>query len=168
MSILGAVLTRGRSSRFGSNKAFAMLGGNSLASHARASIQPYCADVIQVGGADGIPDQPEPGLGPLGGIAGALDHAAAHGFRCVLTIGCDMPRLPEGLIEALLRREPSYCEDAPVLGLWPSALGAHLMAHLSLGHDRSMRGWARAIGAIPIASPESIANVNTPADLAAL
>src|SRR5204863_14028 len=117
MSILGAVLTGGRSSRFGSNKAFAMLGGNSLASHARASIQPYCADVIQVGGADGIPDQPEPGLGPLGGIAGALDHAAAHGFRCVLTIGCDMPRLPEGLIEALLRREPSYCEDAPVLGL---------------------------------------------------
>lgn len=31
-----------------------------------------------------------------------------------------------------------------------------------------MRGWARAIGAIPIASPEPIANVNTPADLAAL
>ncbi|WP_230481413.1 molybdenum cofactor guanylyltransferase [Sphingomonas sp. Leaf21] len=168
MSILGAVLAGGRSSRFGSNKAFAMLGDQPLVTHARGLIAPYCTRVVQVGGDDGVPDMPEPGLGPLGGIAGALDYAAANGFRCVLTIGCDMPRLPEGLIEAIMRREPSYCQDAPVLGLWPAALGAHLMAHLSLGHDRSMRGWARAVGAIPIASPEPIANVNTPADLAEL
>ncbi|MET4896987.1 molybdenum cofactor guanylyltransferase [Sphingomonadaceae bacterium jetA1] len=168
MSILGAVLTGGRSSRFGSNKAVAILGDRPLVAHARSSIAPYCARVVQVGGADGVPDMPTPGMGPLGGIAGALDYAASHRFRCVLTIGCDMPHLPDGLIEAILRREPSYCEDAPVLGLWPAALGAQLMAHLSLGQDRSVRGWARAIGAIPIASPQPIANVNTPADLAAL
>ncbi|MEK9211700.1 molybdenum cofactor guanylyltransferase [Sphingomonas sp. 2378] len=168
MSILGAILAGGRSSRFGSNKAVAMFGDRTLVAHARATIAPYCAQVVQAGGDDGVPDMPEPGLGPLGGIAGALDYAAANGFRCVLTIGCDMPRLPDGLIDAILRREPSYCRDAPVLGLWPAALGAHLMAHLSLGQDRSVRGWTRAIGAIPVASPEPIANVNTPADLAAL
>ncbi|KTW08271.1 molybdenum cofactor guanylyltransferase [Sphingomonas sanguinis] len=168
MSILGAVLAGGQSSRFGSNKAVAMLGDRTLVAHARATIAPYCARVVQVGGAEGVPDLPAPGLGPLGGIAGALDYAASHGFRCVLTIGCDMPRLPVGLIEAILRRDPSYCRDAPVLGLWPAALGAHLMAHLSLGQDRSVRGWVRAIGAIPVISPEPLANVNTPADLAAL
>ncbi|WP_267435804.1 molybdenum cofactor guanylyltransferase [Sphingomonas sp. GM_Shp_1] len=168
MSILGAVLAGGRSSRFGSNKAVAMFGNRTLVAHARATIAPYCTHVVQVGGDDGVPDMPEPDLGPLGGIAGALDYAAANGFRCVLTIGCDMPRLPDGLIQAILRREPSYCQDAPVLGLWPAALGAHLMAHLSLGHDRSVRGWTRAIGALPVPSPEPIANVNTPADLAAL
>lgn len=158
----------GQSSRFGSNKAVAMLGDRTLVAHARARLAPYCARVVQVGGAEGVPDMPIPGLGPLGGIAGALDYAASHGFRCVLTIGCDMPRLPAGLIEAILRREPSYCRDAPVLGLWPAALGAQLMAHLALGQDRSVRGWVRTIGAIPIASPAPLANVNTPADLAAL
>lgn len=145
-----------------------MLGDRTLVAHARARLAPYCARVVQVGGAEGVPDMPAPGLGPLGGIAGALDYAASHGFRCVLTIGCDMPRLPDGLIESILRREPSYCRDAPVLGLWSAALGAHLMAHLSLGQDRSVRGWVRAIGAIPVISPEPLANVNTPADLAAL
>ncbi|MEJ8629004.1 molybdenum cofactor guanylyltransferase [Sphingomonas sp. I4] len=167
MSILGAVLTGGRSSRFGSNKAVAMLGDRTLVAHARATIAPYCARVVQVGGEDGVPDMPAPAWGHWG-YCGALDYAASHGFRCVLTIGCDMPRLPDGLVEMILRREPSYCRDAPVLGLWPAALGAHLMAHLSLGQDRSVRGWVRAIGAIPIASPQPLANVNTPADLAAL
>lgn len=168
MTILGAVLTGGRSSRFGSNKAQALLGERSLAAHARALIAPYCADVVMIGGEGGVPDLPEPGLGPLGGIAGALDYAAEHGFRCVLTIGCDMPRLPDGLIEALLHREPSYCADAPVLGLWPAALGAHLLAHLGLNGDRSVRGWARSVGAIPVPSPVPLANINTPADLETL
>ncbi|GAA3249645.1 hypothetical protein GCM10020258_03900 [Sphingomonas yabuuchiae] len=60
MSILGAVLTGGRSSRFGSNKAIAMLGDRTLVAHARATIAPHCARVVQVGGVDGVPDMPAP------------------------------------------------------------------------------------------------------------
>jgi len=167
--VLGAVLAGGRSSRFGSDKAAATLGGRSLVALAAAALAPFVDDVVVIGEAHGgLPDLPRAGLGPLGGIAAALDHAASRGVRCVLTIGCDMPTVPPELIEALLRREPSYCADAPVLGLWPSACGAHLLAHLEHGDDRSVRGWARSIGALPIAAPRPLANVNTRADLDAL
>lgn len=162
--ILGAVLAGGRSSRFGSDKAAACWDGRSLADHAAALIAPYVDRVVVIG-ADA--DLPGPGLGPLGGIAGAFDLAAGEGFTSVFTIGCDMPRAPVELIAALLRRAPSYCPDAPVLGHWPAALGAQLQAWLT-GEDRSVRGWARAVGALPIPSPAPLANVNTPADLDAL
>ncbi len=167
--LLGAVLAGGLSSRFGSDKAQAMLGGQSLIDHAVAMLRRHADDVIVVGTrAGGLPDLPREGLGPLGGIAAALDHAASHGFRCVLTIGCDMPRLPGALIPALLERGPAYCEDAPVLGHWSAALGAHLLSHIEVAPNRSVRGWARSVGALPIASPSPLANVNTVEDLMAL
>lgn len=165
--ILGAVLIGGRSSRFGSDKAQAMFGDRSLAEHAAAALRPFAQDVVMIGG-EAVPDLPGPGLGPLGGIAAALDHGASRGFRCVLTIGCDMPRVPDDVFETLLHRAPAFCSDAPVLGLWPSALGAHLLSYLEVGGDRSVRGWARAVGAIPIASGSEIPNVNTRDDLMAL
>jgi len=167
--ILGAVLAGGRSSRFGSDKAIATLGDRSLVEHAAAAIRPHVDEVVVIGErSGGLADMPRADLGPLGGIAAALDHAAARGFRCVLTIGCDMPIVPAGLIETLLRREPSFCADAPVLGLWPAACGAQLLAHIETGDERSVRGWARSIGALPISWREPLANVNTPADLTRL
>lgn len=163
-ALLGAVLAGGRSSRFGSDKAAAMLDGRTLAEHAATTLARY-ADAVVIVGPDGLPDLPRPGLGPLGGIAAALDHAAERGIRCVVTIGCDMPVLPACLMEALLRRAPAFCDDAPVFGHWPAALGAHLLGHIETAPDRSVRGWARAIGAVPIAAPAPLANVNTREDL---
>ena len=165
--IMGAVLIGGRSSRFGSDKAQAEWNGRALADHAAALIAQHVDAVVTVGGNGQVPDLPRPGLGPLGGIAGALDHAATHGFRSVLTIACDMPRVPSELLTALLHRAPAYCSDAPVLGHWSAALGAQLLAWVE-GEDRSVRGWARAVGALPIASPAALGNVNTPEDLLAL
>lgn len=164
--VLGAVLTGGRSSRFGSDKAAAEWNGRTLAEHAAACIGQHVDAVVTVG-PGGVPDLPAPGLGPLGGIAGALDHAAANGFDSVLTVACDMPRLPTALIWALLRRAPAYCDDAPVLGHWPASLAERALAAAG-GDDRSVRGWARAIGALPIESPVPLGNVNTPEDLLAL
>jgi len=127
------------------------------------------ADAVVVVGRDGgVPDLPGPDLGPLGGIAGALGHAAAHGFDSVLTLPCDMPRIPVALLDSLLRRAPSYCSDAPVIGHWPVALAPGLLAHIAASERRSVTGWARTIGALPVASPEPLANINTPADLDAL
>jgi len=165
--LLGAVLIGGRSSRFGSDKAQALHEGRALAEHARALLAPFVTATVLVGGPD-LPDLPRPHLGPLGGIAAALDAAATRGFDAVLTVGCDMPRLPDGLIDALVRRAPSYCTDAPVLGHWPAALGAHLLAHIESAPDRSVRRWAQAVGAIPIGAGVPLANVNTREDLAAL
>jgi len=168
MRVLGAVLTGGRSSRFGSNKAAAVWGERALADHAAAALAPFVEEVVRAGGADGVPDLPSPDLGPLGGIAGVLADAARRRFDSVLTVACDMPQLPGELVEALLRRAPSFCSDAPVLGHWPVALAEPLIAWLTAGGRRSVRAWALDTGALPVASPVTLANVNTPADLAAL
>jgi molybdopterin-guanine dinucleotide biosynthesis protein A len=146
-----------------------VFGGRSLVDHAAAVLRPHVDGLVIVGTrAGGIADLPRADLGPLGGIAAALDHGATHGYRCVLTIGCDMPVVPEGLIDALLRRGPAYCVDAPVLGHWPAALGAQLLAHLETAANRSVRGWAESVGALPTTSPVRLANINTVADLEAL
>jgi molybdopterin-guanine dinucleotide biosynthesis protein A len=123
---------------------------------------------VVIGRPGGIPDLPAPDLGPLGGIAGALDHAARHGFTSVLTLACDMPCLPAALLDDLVRHAPSYCADAPILGHWPAAMAPALLAHIEASERRSVQGWARSIGALPIPSPRPLANVNTPADLLAL
>ncbi|EZP49034.1 hypothetical protein BW41_03702 [Sphingomonas sp. RIT328] len=124
--------------------------------------------VVVVGRDDGVCDRPHAGLGPLGGIAGALAYGAAHGYASVLTLPCDMPLLPEPLLPALLRRAPSFCLDAPVIGHWPSALAPSLLRHIAESPRRSVQNWARSIGALPIPSPAPLVNVNTPDDLLAL
>jgi molybdenum cofactor guanylyltransferase len=162
-------------SRFGADKAVALLDGKPLIEHAVASLRPFCHEVVLCGRAwDGLvslADLPEPGLGPLGGIAAALAHAEAAGCEAVLTIGCDMPRVPDELLAALVRRPPSYCPDAPILGCWPPALAVSLRRRLETAAacgERSIRRWANDVGALPIPSPEPLANVNTPDDLMAL
>ena len=167
MRVLGAVLAGGRSSRFGSDKAAADWRGTTLADHAAAAISPYVEATVMVG-FGGFADLPRPGLGPLGGVAGALGHAARQGYDTVLTTACDMPRLPDGLVDGLLRRPPAYCVEAPVLGAWPVTLAATLIAYLDGQADRSVQHWARAVGALPIVAGEPIANVNTREDLMAL
>ncbi len=166
--MLGAILAGGRSSRFGSDKACALLDGRPLLDHVREGLAPHVDAVVVIGRTGGIPDLPSPDLGPIGGIAGALDHAATHGFDTVLTVGCDMPRLPADLLESLLRRAPSYCTDAPILGHWPSTLGAQALSYIATSARRSVRGWANGIGALPIAASGPLANVNTPTDMMTL
>ena len=69
MRLLGAVLAGGRSSRFGSDKAEALLHGRSLLDHAIEALSAQCDSVIVVGrehhGTPSIPDRPRPDLGRL-------------------------------------------------------------------------------------------------------
>jgi molybdopterin-guanine dinucleotide biosynthesis protein A len=171
-TLLGAVIAGGRSSRFGGDKAMALLDGEPLIAHAVASLRSRCDAVLICGRAwadlPGVPDWPEPDLGPLGGIAAALRYAAAHGFARVLTIGCDMPRIPQALFAGLADAPPAHAADAPILGCWPVGARELLEARLLGGGERSIRGWARAIGAQALPWPAPLANINTPADLARL
>ncbi|MEG3082556.1 molybdenum cofactor guanylyltransferase [Sphingomonas sp. PB2P12] len=163
--VLGVVLAGGRSSRFGSDKAMAVLDGRTLADRARALLLPHVDSAVIAGRDGAIPDLPSPDIGPLGGIAGALDYAASLGFTLVMTIACDMPWLPDGLLAALSRHAPAYCPDAPVLGHWETSSLGNLLTHIETVPRRSVRGWADAIGAIPVPAGSPIPNVNTPQDL---
>jgi molybdopterin-guanine dinucleotide biosynthesis protein A len=168
--ILGAVLAGGRSRRFGSDKAAALFDGTTLIDHAIAALVAQC-DAVVVCGRDGpnaIGDRPGPDLGPLGGLNGALHHAAANGFDAVVSVPCDMPILPHDLVARLQAAgTTSFVTAAPVIGLWPARLASELDIHLAEGGDRSMWRWTARVAAMP-AIIDGLANVNTPNDLARL
>lgn len=166
MRTLGAVLAGGRSSRFGSDKALAMLDGRTLLDHALAAIHPHC-DAAVVVGREAIADWPRPDMGPLGGIAGALSHAVDHGFDQLLTAPVDCVRLP-GDLRARLEPAPAFLETQPVIGLWPVAALPILRAMLAEESDLAVKAYARRIGARAIRSDFVPPNINSPADLARL
>src|SRR5690242_14839672 len=101
MRVLGAVLTGGRSSRFGSDKAAALIDGRPMLDWVIDVLVPQVDDVLVCGretpGRISVPDYPTPDLGPLGGLNAALRYAAANGFDAVLSVPCDTPRLPNDL-----------------------------------------------------------------------
>jgi molybdopterin-guanine dinucleotide biosynthesis protein A len=163
MTTLGAVLAGGRSSRFGSDKALAMLDGRTLLDHALAALRPHC-DAVTVVGRGEIADWPRADMGPLGGIAGALIHAADQGFDRVLTAPVDCVRLPDDL-RAILEPAPAFLETQPVIGLWPVASIDDLRAILEDGHDLAVRAYARRIGARAVSSDFVPPNINSTADL---
>jgi molybdopterin-guanine dinucleotide biosynthesis protein A len=171
VKILGAVLAGGASRRFGSDKALAMLAGRPLIDHAIAALAEQCAAVVVCGrahpGAESVPDRPEPGQGPLGGLSGALCHAEAQGFDAVLSAACDNAGLPGDLLERL-HPGPAHAADQPVIGLWPASLSSVLDAWLAGQDDRSMRGFIAHVGARAVQFDAKPANINTLDDLARL
>lgn len=169
MSVLGAILAGGWSSRFGSDKALAQWRGRALLDHVVDAIVPH-VDAIVVCGRD-LPDRPAPDLGPLGGINAALAYAATQGFDRVVTAPCDTPVLSSRLLATLAAaREATVVTELPVIGSWPATLAPHLDAWLADGHDRSVRTWAAAVDAKPlvVAREDLPRNINRPADLADL
>ena len=163
MKTLGVVLAGGRSSRFGSDKALAMLGGRSLLDHAATALRPHCDAVVIVGRGE-VADWPRPDMGPLGGIAGALIQAADGGFDQLLTAPVDCVRLPDDL-RASLEPAPAFLETQPVIGLWPVAALSDLQAMLEDGSDLAVKAFARRIGARAAQSDFVPPNVNSAADL---
>lgn len=164
MKTLGAVLAGGRSSRFGSDKAVATLDGKTLLGHAVAALRPHCDALVIVGRDDGVADWPRPDMGPLGGIAGALRHAASDGFDQLLTAPVDCVRLPADL-RALLEPAPAFLDTQPVIGLWPVGTLDALQAILADGRDLAVRAYARMIGARAVQSDFVPPNINSIADL---
>ena len=170
--ILGAVVAGGQSSRFGSDKALAMLEGRALIAHVLGTLEAQVDEVVVCGralaGYASLPDHPSAGFGPLGGIAAALRHAASGGFDAVATSACDTPHLPRDLVERLGQQAPSYVASSPVTGFWPASLWSELEHHMATTSDLSIRAWARRAGAAQVDFDTDIPNINTPDDLASL
>lgn len=103
----GAILTGGKSSRMGMDKALLPFGSGTLLEHAVRKMQALFSEVIIVGddlkghrypGVRTIQDI-RPGCGPLGGIHTALASAA---YEFVFVAACDMPFWRPGLARLLL------------------------------------------------------------------
>lgn len=169
--ILGAVLAGGRSSRFGSDKALAELDGQTLLARAVDTLSAWCDHVVVVGRetapAQTIPDWPHADMGPLGGLAAALRLAADGGYHSVLSCGVDSLNLPDDL-QRVLGEGPACLEAQPIVGIWPADTAAVIEEILHSEPPHSVRRFAQAVGARLVAVERAPANVNTPADLAAL
>jgi len=169
--ILGAVLAGGQSTRFGTDKALAEFDGHTLIARAVDALAGWCEHVVVIGRetapAPTLPDWPGPDMGPLAGIAAALHLARDEGYELVLTCGVDSLGLPESLPD-LLSPAPAYLATQPVIGLWPASAAEAIEAILKGDGRHSMLRFAETIGARAVKAPADPANINTPADLAAL
>ncbi len=170
MTLLGAILGGGQSRRFGSDKAKALHGGKALLDAVADALRPQVDALIIVGrdwpGLTRVDDLPAIGMGPLGGLAGALSHARAHGFDAVLTCGCDVIDVPTNLAD-VLGAGPAIIADLPILGLWPVQVLPLLMTWLDDPANRSVYHFADHCGAVQRAGL-GLPNINRPEDLAAL
>jgi molybdopterin-guanine dinucleotide biosynthesis protein A len=166
--LLGAILAGGQARRFGSDKAHALYQGVRLINRVAAALTAQCAGLVVCGreepGFVCIPDWPEAGLGPLGGLAAALRHAGERGFAQVLAAGVDVPDLPFDLAGTLAGQGPAIVESQPVVGLWPVSLGPDLEGFLARG-GRSLYRFADHVGARRVELPSPLMNVNFPEDL---
>lgn len=168
MRILGAILGGGQSSRFGSDKALALHQGRALIDHALEALRPHVSALVVVGrdwqGVARVDDLPEPGLGPLGGLLGALTYAEGQGFDAVLSCGCDTLGLTADHVAALTPA-PAVLDALPVIGLWPASARGCLADWLEGANSRSVYGFADHLGARRIVVETPPANINRPEDL---
>jgi molybdopterin-guanine dinucleotide biosynthesis protein A len=169
--ILGAVLAGGQSRRFGSDKALAELDGHTLLALAVDTLAGWCDHVVVVGRAQApaptLPDWPQAGMGPLGGLAAAMHFARDEGYTTILTCGVDSVGLPDDLPE-VLGLAPACLASQPIVGIWLAEMAPQVEAILQGEGPHSVYRLAEAVGArlVDVARPP--ANVNTPADLVAI
>lgn len=174
--LTGALLVGGASSRFGSPKALALLGGETLAERAWRTLGAVCAERIAVGKREDGLRLPFPVVddgtrvrAPIAGLVAAL-RAASHELCLVLPVDC--PLVTAEVLAALAGSCQGVDAACPARGPLPgayrrSALPAlerrlaegELALHLALADLRVRR----------VAVDEALlANVNSPADLARL
>ncbi|MDJ0643117.1 MAG: molybdenum cofactor guanylyltransferase [Erythrobacter sp.] len=168
IKLLGAILAGGQARRFGSDKAYALHNGRRLIDHVADALGSQCTALIVCGreepGFGCIPDRPEAGLGPLGGLNAALQFAEEHGFTHVLSAGVDVPNLPPNLATQLTGEGSAVADDQPVVGLWPVTVAADLVDFLSEG-GRALYGFVDRVEARRVEITPPILNVNVPDDL---
>lgn len=106
MKVLGSILAGGASSRFGSEKSEARLGGITLLDHVIARASPQVdalvlnSNLLVAAGLEIIRDAVHQ-QGPLSGIIASLQWSAFHGFEYLVTFACDVPFVPTDLVERL-------------------------------------------------------------------
>lgn len=171
MSVTGAILCGGESSRMGQDKATLMLSGRTMAKWvADAMTQAGVNNIVTLGGEPqpdlvSLPDT-RPGTGPLGALIGALET-----FGDVLICPCDVPLISQGVftsvIEAAMTSEkPVVLVQSdhlqPLIGLYKKAA----VGILATGYEQGARGPKQILTPrdfdLVDATIEEVQNINTP------
>lgn len=191
----GLVLAGGRSTRFGAEKAVALLGDKPLMAWCAEALSGACGTVAvntrrksrserlaRDLGFEIVLDDPAHPAGPLAGVAAGLAWAAARGFDGLVTLPCDTPRVTalhlKRLIAAMTEGTPEVCPPAAyacppgrpqgLCAAWRVALSTDLNTRLAAGEHPPVHRWLDAKGAarVTFEDAEPFRNINTPRDLA--
>jgi molybdenum cofactor guanylyltransferase len=188
--IAGIVIAGGRSTRFGGEKAVALLDGRPLLEWAASRLQRSCSAVAvnaragteaaALAGSLGLPlvhDLPGDAAGPLAGVRAGLAWARDLGAHTLAVSPCDVPLAPDELYTRLLGAAGAGAAMAdtadgrqPLCSVWP--VSALPLVEQSLADGKHPPLWLtlERIGAVPVrfAQPLDFTNVNTREDLAAV
>jgi molybdopterin-guanine dinucleotide biosynthesis protein A len=168
--LTGILLVGGASKRFGSPKALARLGGETLAERGWRTLGEVCGHRLAVGKAADALELPFPVLddgtdvqAPIVGLIAGLE-AAPTELSVVLPVDC--PRVTA----ALLLELADACRDVarPQRGPLPGAYRRAALPALKHGGLAIHRAIAELDVAVLDVDPELLVNVNTPEELAAL
>jgi molybdenum cofactor guanylyltransferase len=166
--VTGVLLVGGASTRFGSPKALAELGGETLAERAWRTLGEACDERLAVGKAQDALPLPFPLLddatdvrAPIAGVLTGL--RVANGGVCVF-LPVDCPLISPESLRRLAAAAPAHPQTGPLPGAYRSTLLPELERKLARG-DYSLRNVDATVVEL---DERELANVNTPADLAAL
>jgi molybdopterin-guanine dinucleotide biosynthesis protein A len=169
--LTGVLLVGGASTRFGSPKALARLGGETLAGRAWRLLGEVCDERLAVGKtADGLPlpfpllDDGSEVRAPLAGLVAGL-RAAAHEVSLVLPVDC--PRLDAASLRALADacRDAAVPPSGPLPGAYRRSALPLLERQLAAGELRLRDAVVQLDAAIVPLEAGVLENVNEPADL---
>lgn len=101
MTLVGAILHGGRSSRMGTDKAFVVVEGLPMRDHVRTLLQQVCTRVVQVGGVvpGGVADIVDAGDGPFGAVLALLSSGIAERY---LVCAVDQPFMSVEVLQPLI------------------------------------------------------------------
>jgi len=187
----GLVLAGGRSSRFGSEKAVALLAGTPLLTRLVSELSGACeavavsarpgsgaAALARSMGIETLADDAAHAKGPLAGLVAGLGWARGRGFDRLVTLPCDTPLVGYREIVALLMgmgdAPAAYAATRdgpqPLCAVWRTELERGLSLRLAAGEHPSVRQLLAEIAAVEVMfeDPSPFRNANTPDALLAL
>jgi molybdopterin-guanine dinucleotide biosynthesis protein A len=167
-ALTGVLLVGGASTRFGSPKALARIGGETFAERGRRVLAAACDEVLVVGKQGELPfdvlDDGSETRAPLAGVVAGL-RAAARDVAVFLPVDCPW-MTPEAL-----RALGEACRDAavPPAGPLPGAWAKSALPVLERRLANGPLGLHRAYDELDVVTveldPAVLADVDTPADL---
>jgi molybdopterin-guanine dinucleotide biosynthesis protein A len=183
--LAGLVLSGGRSTRFGGEKAAALLGGKPLLTWAVERLGRVCSDVAVsarpgseaealAGPLPVVHDRLGDPDGPLAGIRAGLQWARDIGAVVLAVSPCDAPLLPPDLFARLIAEADGGAAVAEAGGLvqslcsvWPVSALPALEASIADGRHPPVWKLLEQLGAVrvPFDDAEAFANINTREDL---